>query len=213
MSSRAYGSGVIAADVRAFVRGNLAPPPARVLEVGAGEGDLANALRVAGYDVLAIDPDPRGDGVSAIALQDLEDSVGPFDAAVAIVSLHHVDPLDASCARIAAVLRPGATLIVDEVDIGVYDERAAAWWLQQRRALGAQTDKTPDAMVAELRDHLHPLERIAAALDGGFEVGPALRGPYLYRWYLNESLRPAEEDLIARGELPAVGARLLAHRR
>ncbi len=204
---------MIAADVRAFVRANLTPPPARVLEVGAGEGDLAEALRVAGYDVLAIDPEPRGDGVRAIALHELEDAPASFDAAVAVVSLHHVHPLDESCARLAHVLRPGATLVVDEIDVSAYDERAASWWLLQRRALGAQTDRTPAAMVAELRHHLHPLERIAQALDGGFDVGAPQRGPYLYRWYLNESLRPAEEDLIARGELPAVGARLIAHRR
>jgi|tagenome__1003787_1003787.scaffolds.fasta_scaffold20981973_4 SAM-dependent methyltransferase len=204
---------MIAADVRAFVRANLTPPPARVLEVGAGEGDLANALRVAGYDVLAIDPEPRGDGVRAMAVHELDETVGLFDAAIAVVSLHHVDPLETSCARLAELLPPGAPLVVDEIDVSAYDERAASWWLQQRRALGADTERTPEAMVAELRHHLHPLKRIAEALDDGFDVGPPLRGPYLYRWYLNESLRPAEEDLIARGELPAVGARLVAHRR
>jgi 2-polyprenyl-3-methyl-5-hydroxy-6-metoxy-1,4-benzoquinol methylase len=204
---------MIAADVRAFVRANLPPPPARVLDVGAGEGDLAAALRVAGYDVVAIDPEPRGEGVRAVALQDLDEASGSFDAAVAVVSLHHVEPLEASCARLAELLRPGATLLVDEVDIGIYDERAAAWWLQQRRALGVETDRTPEAMVIELRHHLHALERIVKALAGGFDIAPPVRGPYLYRWYLNESLRPAEEDLIARGELPAVGARFVARRR
>jgi 2-polyprenyl-3-methyl-5-hydroxy-6-metoxy-1,4-benzoquinol methylase len=200
---------MIAADVRAFARANLTPPPARVLEVGAGEGDLARALRLAGYEVLAIDPEPRGEDVQAIALHDLDEPPGSFDAAVAVVSLHHVDPLEASCARLAELLRPGATLVVDEIDVAAYDERAASWWLQQRRALGAETDRT----VAELHHHLHPLERIFGALDGGFDVGSPVRGAYLYRWYLNESLRAAEEDLIARGKLPAVGARLVAHRR
>src|SRR5690348_3084938 len=120
---------MIAADVRAFARANLPPPPARVLDVGAGEGDLANALRVAGYDVLAIDPDPRGEGVSATALHELDEPAGSFDAAVAVVSLHHVEPLEESCARLADLLRPGGTLLVDEIDIDVYDERAASWWL------------------------------------------------------------------------------------
>ena len=96
---------MIAADVRAFVRANLASPPARVLEVGAGEGDLANALRVAGYDVVAIDREPRGDGVRAVALHELDEAAGSFDAAVAVVSLHHVEPLAASCARLAQVLQ------------------------------------------------------------------------------------------------------------
>jgi SAM-dependent methyltransferase len=204
---------VIAADVRAFARANLPAPPARVLEVGAGEGDLARALRAAGYDVVAIDPEPRGDGVRAVALDALDEPAGSFDAAVAVVSLHHVEPLEASCDRLAEVLRPGATLLVDELDVGAYDERAASWWLAQRRALGAGAERAPEAMVAEMRHHLHPLERIAGALEGGFALGPALRGPYLYRWYLNESLRPAEEDLIARGELPAIGARLVGRRR
>ena len=203
---------MIAADVRAYVRANLPEPPARVLEVGAGEGDLARALRVAGYDVLAIDPDPRGDDVRAVALHELEEPTVSFDAAVAVVSLHHVEPLEESCARLADIMSRGATLVVDEFDVGAYDERAAGWWLAQRGALGAMPEKTAGEMVGELRAHLHPLDRIAEALAaGGFDVGPPLRGPYL--WYLNETLRPAEEDLIARDELPAVGARVIARRR
>jgi SAM-dependent methyltransferase len=204
---------MIAADVRAYVRANLPPPPARVLEVGAGEGDLARALRAAGYDVVAIDPEPRGEDVRAVALHELDEPDASFDAAVAVVSLHHVEPLEQSCVRLAELLRPGAALLIDEFDVGVYDERAAEWWLRQRRALGASLDKTAGEMVAERRHHLHPLARIAEALRPGFDVGAPVRGPYLYRWYLNESLRGAEEDLIARGELPAVGARLVAYRR
>ena len=205
---------MIAADVRAYVRANLPAPPARVLEVGAGEGDLARALRAAGYDVVAIDPDPRGDGVEAVALHELDAAPGSFDAAVAVVALHHVEPLAESVRRLAEILRPGAPLIVDELDCAAYDERAAAWWSAQRRALGLAVDETHEELVAKLRHHVHPLAAIVTALDGEcFASGAALRGPYLYRWYLNESLRGAEEDLIARGELPAVGARFIARAR
>ena len=35
----------------AYVRAHLPPPPARILEVGAGNGELANLLRENGYDV------------------------------------------------------------------------------------------------------------------------------------------------------------------
>ena len=45
-----------------------------------------------------------------------------------------------------------------------------------------------------------------------FQVATPVYGPYLYRWNLDESLRPDEEDAIARAEIPAVGARLLALR-
>jgi precorrin-6B methylase 2 len=47
------------AELRAFIRANLPQPPARVLEVGAGSGELACALRADAYDVLAIDPELR----------------------------------------------------------------------------------------------------------------------------------------------------------
>ena len=43
-------------DPAAFVLSQLPPPPARVLEVGCGAGELALALDAAGYDVVAVDP-------------------------------------------------------------------------------------------------------------------------------------------------------------
>src|SRR5215470_13936323 len=101
-------------DLRAFVRANLPEPPARVLEVGAGDGRLARALRAAGYDVLAIDPKSQSDAVRAVALADLDEPAGSFAAAVAIVSLHHVDPLEDSCRRLGALVAPDGTLVVDE---------------------------------------------------------------------------------------------------
>ncbi|MBA2331336.1 MAG: methyltransferase domain-containing protein, partial [Actinobacteria bacterium] len=39
-----------------FARRHLPTPPARLLEVGCGQGELTTALAVAGYDVLGIDP-------------------------------------------------------------------------------------------------------------------------------------------------------------
>jgi len=205
---------VTGADVTSFVRANLPPPPARVLEIGAGDGDLARFLAEAGYDVLAIDPDPRGPNVHAVPLDRLEEPSASFAAAVAIVSLHHVEPLAESCRRLAALLEPGAPLVVDEFDVGAFDRRAAAWWLEQQDARGGERrhDHDPDALVREHREHLHELARIVDALGPHFDVGPPLRGPYLYRWDLDESLRAVEEERIAAGDLPAVGARLLAHR-
>src|SRR6185437_16691261 len=95
------------ADLRAFARANLPEPPARVLEIGAGSGRLARALRAAGYDVVAIDPGSDSDDVRPVALVDLEEPDGSFAAALAIVSLHHVDPLEESCRRLGELLEPG----------------------------------------------------------------------------------------------------------
>jgi hypothetical protein len=111
------------------------------------------------------------------------------------------------------VLEPDGVLVVDEFDVAAFDHRAADWWLRQRRARGATEHGSADELVAEHRAHLHPVERIVAALESQFRVTTPVYGPYLYRWDLDETLRRDEEDTIRRGELPAVGARLVAHRR
>jgi SAM-dependent methyltransferase len=200
-------------DLRAFVRANLPEPPARMLEVGAGDGRLGRALRAVGYEVLAIDPRSEIDDVRAIALADLDEPAGSFAAAVAIVSLHHVDPLEESCRRLAELLEPGGTLIVDEFDIGRFDLDVARWWLEQCRAVGEPQPKTAEELVEEHREHLHPLDRILAALEPHFELGHPVRGAWLHRWKLGDALRAVEEEAIAQGELRATGARLVCHRR
>jgi SAM-dependent methyltransferase len=201
------------ADLRAFVRANLPEPPARVLEVGAGAGRLARALRATGYDVLAIDPGSDDEDVRAVALADLDEPAASFAAAVAVVSLHHVEPLEESCRRLGEVVEPGGTLVVDEFDVGAFDLDAATWWLEQRAAIGEPQPETAEELVAEHREHLHPLERILAALEPHFELGPPLRGAWLHRWNLGDSLRAVEEEAIARGSLRATGARLVGRRR
>src|SRR3989440_12192623 len=201
------------ADLRAFVRASLPEPPARVLEVGAGAGRLARALRGLGYDVLAIDPGSDDEDVRAVALADLDEPAGSFAAAVAVVSLHHVDPLEESCRRLGELVEPGGTLVVDEFDVAAFDLGAASWWLGQRRALGEEQPQTAEQLVADHRGHLHPLERILAALEPHFELGPPLRGAWLHRWNLGDSLRAVEEEAIARGRLRATGARLIGRRR
>jgi SAM-dependent methyltransferase len=203
---------VPAPDVVAFVRAALPEPPARVLEVGAGDGTLAAALADGGYDVVAIDPQ-GGDGVLPVPLHRLDAPEASFDAGVAVVSLHHIDPLARSCRRLAEVLKPGAPFVVDEMDVGRFDERAIAWWLAQRRAVGSPREETPAEHVAEMRHHLHPVSRILEELAPWFAAGTPVPGPCLYRRHLDWALRPVEEGLIAAGEIPAVGVRFVATRR
>jgi SAM-dependent methyltransferase len=194
-------------DVVAFVRAALPAPPARVLEVGAGDGSLAAALRDAGYEVVAIDPAGEPP-VLPIALEDYEDRPRSFDAAVAIVSLHHVSPLTRSLRHLAGLLRRGAVLVVDEFDGWALDEGAAAWWLER-----AGQGPPPEDLIAGLREHVHPLRAIREALSAWFDVGVPVPGAYLYRWKLDPALRGEEEARIADGTLPATGARFVAVRR
>ena len=190
-------------EVHAYVRAALPPPPVKVLEIGAGGGELAEQLRAGGYDVTAIDP-AGGPGVVQIPLHEVE---GTFDAAVAVVSLHHVEPLDASLERLAGVLAPGARLVVDEFDVGRYDEAAARWWLSH-----ADHDHDPADLVGDLRRHLHPVDTITAALAPWFDVSEPVRGAYLHRWEIDPGLRGEEEAEIAAGRIPATGARFIATR-
>jgi SAM-dependent methyltransferase len=180
-----------------------------VLEVGAGGGELAAALLDRGYDVVAIDPASDGPPVVPVPLHELDEPAASFDAAVAVVSLHHVTPLDESCRRLGELVRPGGTLVVDEFDVERYDERAARWWLAHRAAGGHDHGGGPADMVAELRAHLHSLDRMREALEPWFSLEPAVRVPYLHRWELPPGLLAEEDRLIAAGGLPATGARLV----
>jgi SAM-dependent methyltransferase len=197
---------VLTTDVIAFARAALPAPPARVLEVGAGDGELAAALVDAGYDVVAIDPASSSPAVRPIALHELD--AEPFDAAVAVVSLHHVEPLEASFRRLAELVRPGGTLVVDEIDVERLDERAARWWVEH----SGRHDHEPGELVSGMRDHLHSLALLRETLGAWFALGEPVRGAYLYRWDLPPGLREREEALIAAGELPAIGARLVGVR-
>ena len=111
-----------------------------------------------------------------VALHELDAEPEAFDAAVAIVSLHHVEPLARSCERWRRCWRRGP-LVVDEFDVERLDERAAEWWLAQRRAIGSQRTESAAGHVAEMRRHLHPVARIAGELAPWFDVGAPVPGP------------------------------------
>src|SRR5919197_4338609 len=100
--------------LHAFVHAHLPSPPARVLEVGCGRGDLARALARAGHRVVAIDPHaPPGELFRTTTLEDFADP-DPFDAVVASRSLHHVADLPAALDKIARLLRLHGRLILNE---------------------------------------------------------------------------------------------------
>src|SRR5262249_13607168 len=178
--------------------------PAVSTGVVAGSVCPAHAPRAPGYAVRAIDPRSDDDDVRAVALADVDEPAGSFAAAVAVVSLHHVDPLEESCRRLGELVEPGGTLVIDEFDVGAFDVGAAGWWLEQRAAIGELQLQTAEELVADHRAHLHPLDQILRALEPDFEFGAPVRGAWLHHWNLGDSLRAVEEEAIARGHLRAV---------
>jgi SAM-dependent methyltransferase len=161
---------------------------------------------------VAIDPGSESAAVLPVPLAELDEPAGSFDAALAVVSLHHVEPLAGSCGRLADVVRSGGRLVVDEFDVERFDERAAAWLLS-RRSCDGEERRGPADVVADLRHHIHPVRRLRAVLEEWFVLEEPLCVPYLHRWDLPPGLLAEEERLIAAGELPATGVRMVGARR
>jgi SAM-dependent methyltransferase len=205
-------SEVLDPSLLGFVFDSLPRAPARVLEVGAGDGALAGAIAAAGYEVVAIDPASDADNVRPVPLEDLSEPPRSFDAAVAVLSMHHVEPLRESCRRLAEVLRPGGALVLDEFDVERFDVGAARWWLAQHEP-SSEVDARPEAIVEDLRHHCHRFSDLVAVLEEWFDLSQPVRGPYLYRWKLPPGVRDVEERLIAAGRLAETGVRVVGTRR
>lgn len=199
-----------AMDLVAFVLASLPPPAARVLEVGCGAGSLARAVDAAGYRVLAIDPKaPEGPIFRRSTLEEL-DEAGPFEAAVAIYSLHHIESLNPALDRIASLLKPHGNLVIEEFGWDRVDHETAEWYGRQ------QGKPSGESVLAEWgveHEGLHGYAEMRPALDERFAESSLEWRPYLYRCLERDELKASEQDAIARGEIRAVGFRYVGVRR
>ena len=205
-----------------FVTANLPPAPARVLEVGCGEGRLTRALIDLGYDAHGIDPRaPDGPAFEPIALEELQ-AEELYDAAVAVVSLHHVHDLPLAVDRLADALAPGGLLVIDEFDRAGLDPATTEWLLRQRQALAAVgIGHAPEhAHAGEHHAHLvHGLHEIFTwqtvrdALAARFEERSSERVGYLYRYETHPALAPLERAMIDAGAIAATGVHYVGVRR
>lgn len=215
--------------VGAFVRSWLPAPPARVLEIGCGDGRLALALAEEGWRVTAVDPAaPEGAPFIRGAIEDLDPSEhGPFDAAVAVLSLHHLEDLGVALDRVRSLLGPGAVFIVDGFSKEeLEDEATAAYSFYQWLALlrGGHSAVRAGAPVYEEDsfeswrsrfsrhlEHIHEGRKILSALEARFEGREFASGPSLFRLdgLLYQDLGPLERRLIEGGGIRPVGFRWL----
>jgi SAM-dependent methyltransferase len=126
-------------DPREFVVGAVAAAnPQLVLEVGGGEGELADRIRRdLGAEIVAIDQSEamveiqRSRGIDARVgdVQDLPFEEAEFDVAVAAWMLYHVPDIDRGLAELARVLRPGGILVAVT---NALDHLQELWDLAQR---------------------------------------------------------------------------------
>ncbi|MGI9113086.1 MAG: class I SAM-dependent methyltransferase [Gaiellaceae bacterium] len=197
-----------------FAREHLPAPPARLLEVGCGQGELTIALAVAGYDVLGIDPAaPLGERFRRLTLEELEEP-GPYDGVIAGRSLHHIRDLEAALDRIVELLRPDGMLVVEEFVWDRLDEATLEWLHEQRRAHSGAGEVVAPASAAALRvewegEHLglHGEAALRSALTARFEELAFVWTPYLYRSLGGEATEVLEQALVDSGEIQALGFR------
>lgn len=186
-------------DLHGLALRELPRPPARVLELGCGRGDLARALAADGYDVVAVDPEaPEGPIFRRTTLEALGDE-GVFDGAFASLVLHHVDDLDAALEKLGSLLRPGAPVVVREFAWELVDEPTARWDYARHGRKGGLAE-----WRAEHED-LHTSEDLRAALDARFHPRFFEWGPYLSEHQPSEGDAEEERRLVESGEIRAVG--------
>lgn len=198
-----------------FVRSQLPAPPARVLEVGCGQGELTTALAVAGHDVLGIDPAaPHGDLFRRIQLEDLEPEEGGRDAVVAAHSLHHVVDLGHALDRIVTLLGRDGILLLDELAWDRMDEPTLDWLYGQQRALAAAGHGEAPVSLQALRDeweatHLgvHGYEALRRELDARFEERAFAWTPFLHRLTGGVATEVLEQALVDAGAIRPLGFR------
>ena len=95
--------------------------PRRVLDIGAGEGQVARYLAANDHDVVGVDPvaaqiseaTARGGGPTYLRApaHSLPFSTASFDAAVACLVYEHIDDVDQAIAETARVVRPGGVFV------------------------------------------------------------------------------------------------------
>jgi len=97
---------------------HLPPPPASILDVGCGDGMLAEEMMTAGYAVRGVDADPsmlaraKERGIE-VALGDAQQGLpdGPFDAVLTNAALHWMPDQNAVARHAANALRPGGRFV------------------------------------------------------------------------------------------------------
>jgi SAM-dependent methyltransferase len=98
----------------------LVPPPARLLDAGAGRGRFVASALAAGYDASGIEPSLRGSSaaaaiganVSRATIEQAEIPAASLDAITLWHVLEHLDDPAGAVERIAGWLRPGGALLL-----------------------------------------------------------------------------------------------------
>jgi len=161
----------------------------RILDLGAGTGLLAGFVRrklpraklhLVDFSRAMLDQARArfagDDGVSfEVADYAAGDLVGPWDAVVSALSIHHLedDAKKGLLERVHAALAPGGVFINAEQVLGptaALEARYKQEWLDQVRGLGATEEQVAQSLVRQREDKCSPVEeQLGWMREAGFE--------------------------------------------
>ncbi|WP_366180014.1 methyltransferase [Actinomyces timonensis] len=170
----------------------------RVLDVGCGDGLLAQRLAAVSEEVVGIEADPvtaqrareRLTGVRNADVHrldvlgaDVVGLLGRFETVTCVAVLHHL-PLEAGLERLAELVAPGGRLIV----VGLAANRSAWDWLLSAASIlpiriasaWHHESRDIDVPVVQPRESLAEIRRVAARVLPGSRV----RRRFYYRYTL-----------------------------
>jgi len=220
-----------------FLERHLPAAPARVLEVGAGDGAIAHALSERGYQMTALDTDGAQEPATSIEWIEADflhyEPPHPYDAVLFTRSLHHMQPIERALDRARGALAPGGVLIAEEFAFDRVNVHTARWLYDLESVLVAagiltsapleyQEERRPLARWRMEHQHDPPLasghDMLAAARER-FELKPVEEAPYLYRYLAErmnagpvsdrvlETVFELESRLIRERDIAAAGLR------
>jgi len=203
---------------RIALRKLLPPGGGRLIEIGAGAGRLANLYL--GYDqIVLMDyarstlveareqiserfPDHAGRFVLVAAdLYALPFVDGLFDAVTMVRVMHHIADVPAALGGVAAMLKPGATFVLEFAN--KRNLKAILRYLIRRQAWSPFA--LPPYEFAALNFDFHPAWMEARLREAGFSVKQTLAVSH-FRWAPLKRLMPARLLAAADGALQEIGA-------
>ena len=223
-----------------FVRSVLPIGAKRLLEIGCGEGQVAELLQAVGYEVIALDVDDeavrkaRARGVDARLSQWPEPQCVGLDAVLFTRSLHHIRNLRESVRAAFGALQGAGAVIVEDFGYNEAPEATLGWFRSLASFIVAIQSGKPSPFVAALlatrgelgarwmaeHDHeLHSASAIAAALAEHSDSVTSARAAYYFRYLESmfeddpaglEALIEHEEQLVGLGLIAPLGRRFVA---
>lgn len=202
---------VATAETVAFLTKHV-PHGTQLIEVGCGEGHVAQALSDRGYRVVGLDADgetvagakERGAPVVLAAWPEFDSE--PVDAIAFTRSLHHIEDLPRAVQKARDTLKPQGKLLIEDFAFDAVDQRTITWFVNVVRGqalvnIGAsdflgRLIAAEDPAVIWRRHHeehgVHTAEAIHRSIAERFIINDAALVAYLYR-YLIPAL-PATPD-------------------